>query len=246
MTIFDNEFWPITSSIGLINGTLPDVGKAFENWELSNICKYKQFLNRRQVVGSAAQLISALLPLSTILPTRYLLFSLSDHWIGFLDNGWRGSDPAGVVAALSERLETTCIRATHNANTVINGQRRHMLGATIFEVFVNSLRQRRSIACVNEGSNWVFEQSGDPFPFEDVEAYRRHQVMQRFTASMLNKYVKAFTGIELFCEQPGVNAEEHLEGILFQKTGMIPSPITYITLNEARGKAGLPPSSCLS
>lgn len=44
---------------------------------------------------------------------------------------------------------------------------------------------QRSIAAVNDGGRWVFEQSGTPFKFEDTSRYNAKRKRDRFKKEML-------------------------------------------------------------
>jgi len=55
---------------------------------------------------------------------------------------------------------------------------------------------RRSIAALDDGGRWVFEESGERFPFEEVEHYTSRRKRDRFTREMLARYLHHF-GIEL-------------------------------------------------
>lgn len=48
---------------------------------------------------------------------------------------------------------------------------------------------RRSIAAMNDGGRWIFEQSGQPFLFEDISSYNAHRKRDRFTKEMLAAYL---------------------------------------------------------
>jgi hypothetical protein len=75
--------------------------------------------------------------------------------------------------------------------------------AVIWEVYAPEVRggcpplgYRRSIAAAND-DGWVFEESGERFPFEEVERYTSRRKRDRFTREMLARYLHHF-GIELF------------------------------------------------
>ena len=60
------------------------------------------------------------------------------------------------------------------------------------------LGYRRSIAAAND-DGWAFEESGERFPFEEVERYTSRRKRDRFTREMLTRYLHHF-GIELFTD----------------------------------------------
>jgi hypothetical protein len=57
---------------------------------------------------------------------------------------------------------------------------------------------RRSIACSDDG-HWVFEQFGEPYPFEDLERYRAKRNRDRFDAALLQCYLREF-GLDAFSD----------------------------------------------
>ncbi|PPH59611.1 hypothetical protein C5C93_08425 [Rathayibacter toxicus] len=48
----------------------------------------------------------------------------------------------------------------------------------------------RAIELIKDG-RWSLDLSGDPLPFEDLEAYKNRRVAERFTPDMLNDYCAA-------------------------------------------------------
>lgn len=58
---------------------------------------------------------------------------------------------------------------------------------------------RRSVAALNDGGRWIFEESGERFPFEQIERYDERRKRDRFTREMLRDYLKTFS-IEAFSD----------------------------------------------
>ena len=52
---------------------------------------------------------------------------------------------------------------------------------------------------MNDGGRWVFEQSGEPYPFEKLDAYERSRKRDRFTRELLEEYLQHF-GIRPFAD----------------------------------------------
>lgn len=48
----------------------------------------------------------------------------------------------------------------------------------------------RSIAAANDGGRWVFETSGDPFPFEELGRYKARRKRDRFPPQLLWQYLQ--------------------------------------------------------
>ena len=55
----------------------------------------------------------------------------------------------------------------------------------------DSGRAIRHIQASDQDGRWEFYQSGEPLPFEDLEAYERRRVRDRFTPEMLDAYCAA-------------------------------------------------------
>jgi hypothetical protein len=51
--------------------------------------------------------------------------------------------------------------------------------------------RRRTIAAVNDGGRWGFEQSGKPFEFEQPQHYAARRIRDRFHAGLLETYLSA-------------------------------------------------------
>jgi len=89
----------------------------------------------------------------------------------------------------------------------------------------------RALGASNDGGRWVFDQSGEPFAFEQVERYQERRVRDRFTFEMLKDYLRHL-GLSPFEEDfylpPGSSAW------LVQKTGPFAPGHREYTLEEAR------------
>jgi hypothetical protein len=121
-------------------------------------------------------------------PTKELFLATTFGWTAYFSNGTRGSDPFLPMFQLSKELGVTALRACATpTNALYQG--------TILEVYDtpkagwDTNGYRRSIAAVNDGARWVFEQSGTPFPFEEIERYSARRKRDRFTPDMLWHYL---------------------------------------------------------
>lgn len=242
MALLNNQFAPITSSMGLIKASLQETSIFFAKWQQGILNKYNQSLTQTELDCGLDEAMSRLPPLSSGVPTRYLLLALGQGWTAFFDNSRRGTDPAGVVAVLSSDLRTTTLRLSLQPNTIRPGDptsKSGTYGAAIFEAFEGSQRSRRSIACANDGGNWVFEQRGEPYPFEDVVNYENKVVAKRFGPELLKKYTITIAGIDPFADAAYVDQQGRIRGILFEKIGSLPATLTYVSLAEARKALGI-------
>lgn len=110
------------------------------------------------------------------------------QWTAVLTDGPTGTDVGMVPSLAARQLDCLAARATATEGAVIE-----VFDPTAVE---HILRHRRSIAAADDGGRWVFHQSGEPFDFEDVEAYDRRRIRDRFTPTMLAEFLGAL-GIPL-------------------------------------------------
>lgn len=188
------EWHPVTHDFGLINAPLDRVVSEFVNWHSSIGIGYK----RRDITSSFNEALESLSPLSSS-KQRCLFVATRYDWIAFFQNGNHGSDPFPAMSCLAERMGVLAMRVCCTPDNAI-------YPATIWELYAPEslggrppLFYRRSIAAANDGGRWVFEESGERFPFEQVERYSEHRKRDRFTRQMLRDYLTHF-GIELFSD----------------------------------------------
>jgi hypothetical protein len=193
------HWWPVTHDFGLIR---LDVGTVVP-------MRTKQYEDSGQTVstdwlsGSLGECFSLLEPLSPA-PTKELFLSAGAGWTVYYSNGARGSDPFLPMHKLSRALGVTALRACATRAGA-------KYAAVILEVYDtpqaggNKYGRRRSIAAANDGGRWVFEQSGEPFDFEDTACYGARKKADRFTREMLLSYLDALGAPRLTDEtlQPG-------------------------------------------
>ena len=125
-------------------------------------------------------------------PTRHMTRNAIvpvDGWSLLFRNGPKGND-VGVIPSLAARnlgsraLRAVCVRDDEDTYP-----------ARILEVFGPDgqppLLSRRSVVAANDGGKWVFETSGEPFDFEDLEQYKRRRKSERFPPELLYEYLRA-------------------------------------------------------
>ncbi|MBN1204748.1 MAG: hypothetical protein JXB05_07470 [Myxococcaceae bacterium] len=91
----------------------------------------------------------------------------------------------------------------------------------------------RALAAANDGGRWVFEQFGEPFPFEKVEQYQARKVRDRFTFEMLKDYLRHL-GLSPFEED--FYLPEGAPAWLVEKTGPLVRARKEYTLEHARAE----------
>ena len=62
------------------------------------------------------------------------------------------------------------------------------------------LGYRSSLGASNDGDRWEFFESGERYPFEQIERYAERRKRDRFTRAMLRDYLRHF-GIELMTDE---------------------------------------------
>jgi len=178
------ESWhPVTKDFGVIEAPLAVVVEALLDWHASIGIRYR----RREINGGIGAAFESLLPLCNAMQ-RKLLTSTASQWTAFFQNGIAGSDPTPAMSFLAKKLHVTAMR-------ICSTPPRAMWPATIWEVYApgyEPLGYRRSVCVSSDGGKWVFDQSGEPFGFEEVEAYDRKRKRDRFTRELLLKYLSHF------------------------------------------------------
>lgn len=118
---------------------------------------------------------------------RYLCVPVG-RWTALLSNGPLGTD-VGVLPSYAAR-ELGC-----RAMRVVNVDDTATYPARVLEVYgpegAPPLFIERSIVAANDGGSWVFETSGNAYPFEDESAYARRAKASRFTTDMVYDYLRA-------------------------------------------------------
>lgn len=174
-----DHWWPVTYDYGLIRCDLERVVHA----------RRKMYRDAGLTVTSSdvdaplAECFSMLEPLSPA-PTKELYLTTTFGWTSFFSNGCRGSDPSLPMKQLAETLGTMSLRACATPEDF-------PYQSVILEVYdapqsgADQYGYRRTIAASNDGGRWVFEQSGEPFQFEDTSHYDARRKRERFTREML-------------------------------------------------------------
>jgi hypothetical protein len=153
---------------------------------------------RTAITSSLADAFESLLPLSNSKMRRLFLATRSD-WVACFQNGIDGSDPFPAMSYLAGEMGVLGMRVCCTPDNAF-------YPATIWEVYAPEslgghmpLGYRRAISAANDGGRWVFDESGERFPFEQAEPYIERRKRDRFTREMLRDYLREF-GVELFSD----------------------------------------------
>ena len=181
------EAWhPVTHDLGLIESPAERAIEVFVQWQES--------LGKTCSIRTATSLEGTLemLPPLSAEKRRCVFIPTKSSWTGFFQSGVAGSDPFPAMSELSRRLQTRGMRV---CSTRTNAK----YPATIWELYAPEklggsppLLYRRSICAANDGGRWRFDQSGEPFPFEDTSRYVRPRKRDRFDREILAEYLAHF------------------------------------------------------
>jgi hypothetical protein len=194
-------------------------------------------LTTTSVSGSLEDVLGTLLPLVSIIPTRALFVPTVTSWTAYFSNGWRGTDAFAPISYLARQVGCRGLRVVAVPDTMeaAPGGRRSRYGALILELYGpsgNPLNYVRTISLVND-DGWSFDQSGEPFAFEETGRYAARKARDRFTFAMLQNYL-AHLGLDPFQEgfylPPGASAS------LMQIQGPLPAGLREYSLSAARGE----------
>lgn len=177
------HWWPVTQDHGLVRADIESVAyarqKAYRSAGLQ--------VSLEMLDAPLSDSLSALEPLSPA-PTKELYLATTFGWSAYFANGCRGSDPSLPMRQLAQALDKMALRACATQSSAA-------YPAVILEVYDSGMAGadaygvRRTIAAANDGGKRVFEQSGVPFPFEDVSRYDAPRKQDRFTRDMLATYL---------------------------------------------------------
>lgn len=136
-------------------------------------------------VATMGEAVALLSPGSDV--TRYLCVPVGE-WTALLSNGPLGTDVGTLPSYAARELGCRAMRVVSVEDTAASPAR-------VLEVFGPEgdppLAIERSIVAAIDGSRWVFETSGQAYPFEDQSAYARRIKSSRFTADMVYDYLRA-------------------------------------------------------
>ncbi|HLK99153.1 MAG TPA: hypothetical protein VK539_01145 [Myxococcaceae bacterium] len=231
--LLDDRWAPVTSEMGFLEARAEYAARAFATWQAGLLASDGVTVQVRPVTGSLEQVLSSLLPLTDSEIQRYLFLPTRSPWTGYLENSYRGTDASSAMGYMARTLGCRGMRVVAVPHTYRKGQGRY--GAVMLEVYgphqTHWLNYLRVVSASNDGGPWVFDQSGEPFPFEKLERYQARRVRDRFTFDMLKEYLQHL-GLSPF--------EEHFylpEGApawLVEKTGSLVRARKEYTLAQAR------------
>jgi hypothetical protein len=231
--LLDDRWAPITSEMGFLETNAEHAARAFTAWQAGLETSRGIAVEARPVSGSLDQVLSALLPMTSPETRRELFIPTRSPWTAYVENGWGGTDASSVMRYMARTLGCRSMRVVAVPHTLQKDKGRY--GAVMLEVYgphqTAWLNLVRALGASNDGGRWVFDQSGEPFPFEKLEQYQARRVRDRFTFDMLKDYLRHL-GLSSFEED--FYLPEGAPAWLVEKTGTFVPVQTEYTLAQAR------------
>lgn len=181
--VLTGPLWPLGSRIGFLERPFEVTLEATLAWH----AELGRDETRTDLPDSG--LLEQLLHLAPLqAPTRRrLLVETTGGWTAYFDNDMRGGDPAPWVTQLGQGLGCRGVVAAHIPED------QYPYATTEFHLVGDP---SRSVMAGLFEDAWHFEASGMPQPFEDALTYDARLVRNRFTRSMLIRYLQAL-GIDV-------------------------------------------------
>jgi len=233
--LLEDRWAPVTEEMGFLELEAEQAAQAFANWHKGLEISRGFTIEVHPVTGTLEQVLSRLLPLSGGETQRRLFIPTRSAWTAYVENGWTGTDASSAMSVMARRLSIRGLRVVAVPHTLRkDGGGRY--GAVMLGVYGPERPEKisntvRALGASNDGGRWVLDQSGEPFPFEQMEKYQERRVRDRFTFEMLKDYLRHL-GLSPFEEDfylpPGSRAW------LVQKTGPFAPGHREYTLEEAR------------
>ncbi len=183
MSIIGNKLSPITSRLAFIEAEASIVIDEFIRWQTPIVSQNNNVLRRQELNKNLEETFLSLSPLTTVEQRRFLFIPTNSKWTIFIDNGVLGTDRV-VPKVLSEFLNTNTIYIFSDP----------IAHETLFEFYRHNELVR--FVGVSKDNGWKFHQYGKPFDFEDITSFNKRLIKDRFTPSILAKYLAHF-GIQL-------------------------------------------------
>lgn len=224
-TLLDDQYAPITSSIGFLKLPLDDAAEALAAWRRS----LAPPVSIESLDLALEQALCLLDPLELGYSSRELLVSVNGGWTAYFDCLVSGTDPTPVMGFLARTNQCDAAAITTIAGNKVRG------GSIAFEMFgpqqTEWLNHLRVIQVAQDDGRWRFLEAGQPQPFEDLAAYSARRVRDRLTTRMLSDYCQAlgFRPFEVAAYGEAVLVRSHR-----------PDDIVLLSLEEVQTRFQLP------
>jgi len=237
-TLLDEQFAPLTSSIGFLEVPLEKATQGLEKWR-RGLYDYV-YLSRPP--EAFPQVLHRLEPLMAGARPRELLVSAGDMWTAYFDCSLFGTDAVSTISHLCSTLLCTGLSVRSKPHTIGQpGIQQGRSGSVTFELYgplrTDFLNFVRTVSVVHDGNRWVWDTSGTVQPFEETAAYTARRVRDRFTSEMLERYCQAM-GLDVF--NPTIYGPD---AVLFQSGVVVPDDAVSMTLAQAQEWAEITPGT---
>ena len=172
----------------------------FDSWKLetSNVESRIEALD-----CSFEEALSGLEPLDG--SSALLVQTSNPAWTAVLSNHWQGGQQFHLATRISERMRVDRVDVDLRFLSKNEETGRRNLPSCHFAYSIPVLKTGGDAAHVqvsdqgNHAPKWDYYHSPNYMPFEDVDAYQRRRIADRFTPEMLNEYCKR-AGVDVFDE----------------------------------------------
>ena len=113
-----------------------------------------------------------------------MLLETDSPWCAFLDSFRTGTDAAGPVHVLSERMGCRGVRIS-----LVEDLSREDAGVILEVCHGNG--DVRSLYSARDGRSWKFGAQGEPLAFEDTSRYRAKRIRDRLPPELAKEYLAA-------------------------------------------------------
>ena len=213
--LLDGRFAPITWTIGFFKAPTATVAATLEDWRVEIHGRHN--VESVAVGGGLSAMLTRVEPLVRgYTPPELLVPTRNTEWTAYFAGGFSGADEA-PIGGLAREIPCEAVSFMMVPEREASRPKQPNGGRSILLIADHDtewLNYARSVGVGQDGNRWTFEQQGDPLPFEDVSAYQKRRVKDRFTEDMLVDYA-ANLGLypmdEQFYSQQGVLLRTRLE-----------------------------------
>ena len=234
VTLWGDEFAPITSRMGFLRAPFDDVVDGLATWRraLHGVAQVEL------LPGGLRDHVRTLEPLtSAVRPRELVVATANAEWTAIVDCGYPSGDPISRIGHLARTMLVQGLAVASVPSSPEAPGRPSRRACRQFEMFgpvdTDFLNYVRTISLVQYSKSWRFDANGTVQDFEDVTAYENRRTAERFTAAMLVDYC-AELGLKPFDGDfyPGPSA--------LVRTPASPPPGTLVlSLREAQEREGI-------
>lgn len=192
LVLAGDRWAPVTSRIGFLAAPIEDVVDHLQRWRTD----IHGTANALPLTGDLADNLHRLEPLTGgVRPRELVIATRSPTWTAVFDCGVQGGDQVTTVGYLARTMLAQGVVVLSIPDRPATPTMPDRYGGRQFELFspipTDFLNYTRTISLIRNGARWRFDATGTVQTFEEVDAYRRRIIAQRFTPDMLQRYAEA-------------------------------------------------------